>query len=1014
MAKKNFFDPVNLQVNFPELEKEIYNNWEKKGVIKKYLNRNRTSKKYFSFLDGPITANNPMAIHHAWGRTYKDLYQRFKNMQGYRQRFQNGFDCQGLWVEVEVEKEIGSKSKKDIEKFGVDKFVQMCKDRVKKYSEIQTAQSKRLGYFMDWDHSYYTLSDDNNYMIWHFLKVCNDLGWIYKGEDAVAWCPRCETAISQHEMLTEDYKELTHDSVYLTFPVTGGENEYLLVWTTTPWTIPANVGVALDADIDYSLIETGGRKYWVAKGSKDRIFAGVKSKELKTVKGSKLVGLRYKGAFDDLPAVSEVSAKNDKFHTVIATDDLILPINTEEGTGMVHIATSSGAEDFKLGRKLNLPVIRIITDDASYLNRLGFLSGKDAKKHPEIILDYLGKLNSSGSHFFYKIEKYTHRYPACWRCKTELVWKVTDEWYISMDKPAKISNFKSQNVNEEIQDDWSKEETPKAQPDTRTLRERMKDVASKIEWLPAFGLDREMDWLTNMHDWLISKKNRYWGLALPIWECKKCHNFEVIGSKEELKERAVSGYSEFEGKSPHKPQIDLVKIKCSKCGAIVNRVEPVGNPWLDAGIVPFSTISKDNKACGFTPSKRKPLYMENREEWRNWFPVAFITESFPGQFKNWFYSLIAMSTVLEDTNPFKKVLGYGTLMGEDGRPMHKSWGNSIEFNEGADKIGVDVMRWMFAGANPSENMLFGFKTSDEVRRRFNLKLWNVYNFFVTYANLDGWRPGMRKRPGRLSGVLDKWILLRLDETVNRVTESLENYDAAGATVSIEGFVDDLSLWYIRRSRDRVGPAKGSQKDSNAFYSTAYYALFTLSKLLAPFVPYISDSIYTNLTGESSVHLTDWPVSPSGIKENDDSLILQMQKAREIVEKIHSVRKELGIPVRQPLAAATVHMPEKIEIDPDILEIAQEEVNIKKIRILTGKESVVIDTKITQELKEEADVRELVRKIQEERKRMGLNLTQKISVKIENLPKSPELVRFMLKKAQISDLSEGPFEVSKKL
>lgn len=1010
MAKRAYFDVVDPQVDFSNLERELMEVWEKKGVIKKYLSRNKNSKRYFSFLDGPITANNPMGVHHAWGRTYKDLWQKFKNMQGFKQRFQNGFDCQGLWVEVEVEKELGFKNKKDIEVFGVAKFVELCRERVKKYSQIQTEQSKRLGYFMDWDHSYFTLSDDNNYMIWHFLKVCHERGWIYKGQDAVAWCPRCETAISQHEMLTEDYKELTHDAVYLAFAVTGQEEEYLLVWTTTPWTVPANVAVAVNPDIDYSLVEAGKKTYWVAKEAKDRIFTGGKAKELKVTKGAKLVGLRYKGAFDSLPKVMEAS-RNDKFHTVVATDDMILPINTTEGTGMVHIATSSGAEDFKLGKKFDLPVIKVIKDDASYMDNLGFLSGKNAKKHPEIILDFLTKLEVEGKHFFYKTEKYTHRYPACWRCKTELVWKVADEWYISMDKPAKIGNTKPQIINEN--EDWSKiEEQPKESPDTRTLRERMKAVAEKISWLPTFGLDREMDWLTNMHDWLISKKNRYWGLALPIWECKKCRHFEVIGSKEELKERAVAGWMEFEGKTPHKPQIDLIKIKCAHCGAITERIEPVGTPWLDAGIVPFSTISEGNKACGFEATKTQPMYRENKEEWQKWFPADFITESFPGQFKNWFYSLIAMSTVLEDTNPFKTVLGYGTLMDEKGQPMHKSKGNMIEFLEGADKIGVDVMRWMFARANPADNMLFGYKSADEVRRQFHLKLWNVYNFFVTYANLDGWEPGIRRKPGKATNVLDKWILIRLSQLVSLVTENLEKYDAANASGEIEKFVDDLSVWYVRRSRDRVGPAGESEKDATMFYTTTYYVLYTLSALMAPFMPYYSDFIFTGLTHEPSVHLTDWPEVGKDLTSTDFELIEEMKNAREIVEKVHAKRKELGIPVRQPLSKVKIYGQEKKSISQKVLNVAESELNIKMIELLGGSDKIELDTKLTPELKEEAEVRDLVRKIQEERKNMGLNLTQKVAVKIDKIPVSKILVQWIIKKAQISKLEKGSFSVKK--
>ena len=984
-SKKAYFEPVNLQVNFPEMEKNLLADWYKKGVVKKYLAKNKNSKKYFSFIDGPITANNPMGMHHAWGRTYKDLWRRFKNMQGYRQLFQNGFDAQGLWVEVEVEKELAFKNKKDIETFGVAKFVQLCRDRVKKYSEIQTDQSKRLGYFMDWDHSYYTLSEDNNYMIWNFLKKCFDNGWIYKGNDSVPWCPRCETAISQHEMLTEDYKEITHESVFLAFPIVGQEQEYLMVWTTTPWTVPANIAVAVDSDLEYSLVEVDGKKYWVAKEAKDRVFSGINAKEIKTAKGSKLVGMRYKAAFDDLPKVKEVAmGQNDNFHTVVATDDLILPITTTEGTGLVHTAVSAGVEDFKLGKKIGLPMIPIINDDASYMEGFGEFSGQNAKKHPELILDYLKKLDSEGKHFYFKVERYTHRYPACWRCKTELVWKVTDEWYIAMDKTSPN--------------------------DSRTLRERMKANANKINWLPSFGLERELDWLNNMHDWLISKKNRYWGLALPIWECKNCGNFEVLGSKEELKEKAVEGWKEFDGKTPHKPQIDAVKIKCSKCGEVTSRIEPVGNPWLDAGIVGFSTISENNEAANFENTKTKPLYLNNKKEWQKWYPADFITESFPGQFKNWFYALIAMSTVMEDMNPAKTILGYATQLAEDGRPMHKSWGNSIEFNEGADKIGVDVARWMFARQSTADNMLFGYKVADEVRRRFHLKLWNVYNFFTTYANLDGWKPTDSKT--KSSNVLDTWILIRLSETINLVTEKLEKFDAYNASGEIEKFVDDLSLWYIRRSRDRVGPASESERDRNSFYETVYFVLTNLMKLMAPFTPFLSEIIYKNLTKDESVHLADWPKLGKVLTEKEVTILEEMQRMRGVVEKVHAQRKELVIPVRQPLASVKVYG-DGIEIaNKQIVSLGQDELNIKEIKFVKGKEKIELDTKITKELEEEAMVRDLVRKIQEERKNLGLNLTQKVNVTVEKMPQNTKVVQWMIKKAQIAKLSEGHFKVSK--
>ncbi|MBI1864039.1 isoleucine--tRNA ligase [Candidatus Woesebacteria bacterium] len=965
MAKKQYFDSVDLKINFPEEEKKLLKFWYENDVVAKYLNKNKTSKKYFSFMDGPITANNPMGVHHAWGRTYKDLWQRFNNMRGFRERFQNGFDCQGLWVEVEVEKELGLRNKKDIEalvpgnkKESIAKFVNLCKERVERFSNIQTQQSKRLGNFMDWDNSYFTMSDENNYTIWHFLKVCHEKGWIYKGTDSVPWCPRCETAISQHEMLTEDYKEITHKSVYLEFPIVDRSREYLLVWTTTPWTIPANIAVAVDEKMDYVLVEgKTGDKYWIVKERLDAVFGKDFKKKIKTVKGKELVGLKYTSAFDDISAIAKVAKENEElFHKVIATDPLILPIAGTEGTGLVHTAVSAGAEDFKLGKKYGLPMIPVIQDNADYLPGLNFLSGQNAKKHPEIIIDYL--LSREKENWIFKVENYTHRYPACWRCKTELVWKVADEWYISMDKVDPKDSKK------------------------RTLRKEMVDVAKKINWIPKFGLDRELDWLSNMHDWLISKPNRYWGLALPIYECKKCGNFEVIGSKEELKEKAVEGWKNFDGHSPHKPWIDEVKIKCDKCDEIVDRLADVGNVWLDAGIVPFSTISENNQG--------DPLYKTDKTKWQKWFPVDFITESFPGQFKNWFYSLIAMATVLENKNPFKSVLGFASLLAEDGRPMHKSWGNAIEFNEGADKIGVDVMRWMYVRQNPTDNLLFGFKIADEVRRKFHLKLWNIYNYFVTYANLDNWDP--LKNKDNSQNILDKWIISRLNEVIKKTTKDLEKYDAYSASSEIENFVDDLSNWYIRRSRER--------EDRENFYNTTYQVLVTLSKLLAPFTPFVADIIYKNLTKKESVHLSDWPKAKLESKE----IIDQMTLVRAVTEKAHSLRKEKSIPLRQPLLSLKT----SYEFTLDLKEILKEELNVKDI--LKGKKAAELDTTITPELEEEAKARELIRKIQAKRKEMNVDLTQKVEISNEWFPKDEKLTQKIIEKTLATSLQKGEFSV----
>ncbi len=982
MAKIKF-KSVSPQIDFPAMERELLEKWYQDGIVQKYLTKNNQSTKYFSFQDGPITANNPMGVHHAWGRTYKDLWQRFYAMRGYRERFQNGFDCQGLWVEVEVEKELGFKTKKDIEVYGVAEFVEKCKERVYKYAEIQTEQTKRLGNFMDWDHSYFTMSDENNYMIWHFLKVCHNKGWIYKGMDSVPWCPRCETAISQHEMLTEDYKELTHETVFFKLPVKDKDFK-MVAWTTTPWTIPANVALAVNPNFQYSIWENTEshekvvilnesslpKKEDQAEYEEDKKFLNSileegKWTKGKDLKGTDLVGLKYEAPFDYLTIVEKARQENPKtFHTVVAAPDLVV---ATKGTGILHVAPGAGKEDFDLSKENKLSIISPIADNADYVKEMGEFAGLNAKKHPEVIIDFLKA--KEDNKYLLKTLRYTHRYPACWRCKTELVWKVADEWYISMD-----------NVDPE-------------DSKGRTLRQKMVDVANKINWLPSFGLERELDWLKNMHDWLISKKNRYWGLALPIYECPQCGNFEVIDSKEELKNRAVAGWEKFDGHTPHKPFIDEVKIKCSKCGEVVERIKDVGNPWLDAGIVPFSTIAEDNQG--------EPLYKKDKKEWEHWFPADFITESFPGQFKNWFYALIAMSTVLEDANPYKTVLGFGTLLAEDGRPMHKSWGNSIEFNEGADKIGADVMRWMYVRQNPADNMLFGYNIANDTRRRFHLKLWNIYNFFVTYANLDDWsqKSDIKSKPT----ILDVWILNRLNETIDLVTAKLTGFDAYAASAEIEKFVDDLSLWYVRRSRDRVGPA-ANEKEKGAFYETCYQVLVLLSKILAPFTPFMSDEMFKNLTGEDSVHLTEWPESEIKI---DHKLIKDMQLVRDLVEKAHAERKRLQIPVRQPLSAlrSTVKVPENLKV------LVEEELNVKNVVYEKLKEKEVeLDTAITPELEEEAKGRELIRQIQQKRKDLGLNLNQKIKVTTPWIPRNKDVLKKVQEKTVSTEILQGEFSI----
>lgn len=893
-------------MNLPEIENKILKFWQNNKIFQKLVKKNQ-GKKPWSFLDGPITANNPMGVHHAWGRTYKDVVQRYKAMNGYDLRYQNGFDCQGLWVEVEVEKEQGFKTKKDIEIFGVEKFVNLCKQRVEKYSKIQTEQSIRLGQWMDWDNSYYTMSDENNYAIWGFLKKCWKDGLLYKGKDVVPWCIRCGTAISQHEILTEEYKEITHKSVFVKLPVIGEKNTYFLVWTTTPWTLPANVALAVNPDLEY--VETKNKDNEIFVLLKEKANLIENGQVVKTFSGKKLKGREYQGMFDELKGVKDTLG--DYKHKVILWKD----VTEEEGTGIVHIAPGCGQEDFKLSKELKLPVVDVLDEESRYKKEFGFLAGKLATEVGDLIFEILEKKN-----LVFRIENYNHRYPTCWRCKEELIFRLVDEWYISMDK----------------------------------IRKKLKDVSKTINWIPSFGLDRELDWLNNMSDWLISKK-RYWGLTLPIFECEKCGNFEVIGSKQELKERTVEGWEKFEGNSPHKPWLDEVKIKCSKCGEIVSRVKDVGNPWLDAGIVPFSTIK----------------YFEDKEYWKKWFPPDFICESFPGQFKNWFYAIIVMSTVLENTAPVKTIFGYSSVRDEKGEEMHKSKGNAIWFDDAVEKIGAETMRWMYTKQNPVNNLRFGYDSAEETRRKL-MTLFNTFSFLHIYVKkaelleiTDDFVP---------ENVLDKWIISKFNSLIKKVAQNMEKYNFHIATTDIENFfIEDLSLWYLRRSRGRFHNGADGREQA---IETFYYVLLNLSKIIAPITPFLAEEFYQELRNKKmpeSIHLCDWPL----VKDNliDEKLEQTMAEARDVVTQVLAQRAEQGLKVRQPLKLLKI----KQDFSKEILEIIKSEVNVKEIQ--TGEE-FYLDTELSPELLEEGFVREFIRQVQSLRKKTGLTPDDRISIIID--------------------------------
>jgi isoleucyl-tRNA synthetase len=860
------YEKSNKMPDLPEMELEILDLWKKTDAFKKLIEKNKNKEERWSFLDGPITANNPMGVHHAWGRSYKDMFQRYHAMKGHKQRYQNGFDCQGLWVEVEVEKELGFKSKTDIEKFGIENFVAKCKNRVLKYSEIIRDQSIRLGMWMDWDNSYFTMSDINNYNIWLFLKKCHERGFIYKGKDVMPWCIDCGSSLSEHEIATEGYKDRQHPSIYIKVPIKDMENTYLMIWTTTPWTLPANVAAAVHPDFDYVKIKSQGEFLYIVKSRLSIIQQEYEIVE--DLKGENLVGLKYNGPFAELPAQNGVD------HKIIPWNE----VSESDGTGVVHIAPGCGKEDFELGKEFNLPSIAPLDPFGTFIDGFDFLTGIHVKDINKPVYDSLRKKN-----YLYKIETLIHRYPVCWRHGSDLVFRLVDEWFISMDE----------------------------------VRFEIMEVAKKIRWIPDWGLDRELDWLRNMHDWMISKK-RFWGLALPIFECEKCGHFDVIGGIEELKDKAVSGWKDFEGHSPHKPWIDNIKIKCEKCGELVPRIKDVGNPWLDAGIVSFSTMG----------------YLEDKEYWNQWFPADFITECFPGQFRNWFYSLLAMSTILENREPFKILLGHSLVKDEKGEDMHKSAGNAIEFNEAAQKIGSEVMRYIFASQNPIKNLNFGFGMAREIVKKL-LSYWNVYSFYITYAEIDNFKYGDFEVPYKERNELDRWIISKTQKLIENSHTAFNEYSLFNLMKYFEQYIDDLSNWYLRRSRRRFWKSEFDEEKKSAF-ATLSEVLFITIKLFAPILPFLTEKMYQNMIrnvlpdSPVSIHLNDYPVKNSSLI--DDNLEARVDTAIDVVNLGRSARNSANLKIRQPLAEIIVVTSDEIKKEHIKVMKKQilEELNIKKI------------------------------------------------------------------------------------
>lgn len=864
---------------FIRIEHEILDFWEKNNTFNKLKKQNEGNTP-FRFIDGPMTANNAMGIHHAWGRTVKDIFIRYHAMKGHDCRYQNGFDSQGLWVEVEVEKQLGFKTKKDIEAYGLDKFTKACKDRVSHYSKIITEQSKRLGQWMDWDNSYFTNTDENIQGIWHFLKKCDDMGLIEKEYKPMPWCPRCGTSLSEHEM-TGSYKNITHTSVYFKLPLVE-RDEKMLVWTTTPWTLAANVGLAVNPEIDYvrAKVKSDDKVIILAKNAIKHL-GNDKLEILNVFKGEELIGLHFETCFPDLKAQSGIE------HKVVSWDE----VSADEGTGIVHIAGGCGVGDYELSQKEGLALIMPVDDAGIYLDGFGFLTGKPCEDVRDEIFEILEKNNK-----LYKTEPITHSYPVCWRCKHEVLYRLVPAWYIR----------------------------------TAPLKEKLIEAAKSVKWEPESGLKRMTDWLTNMGDWNISRK-RFYGMPLPFYTCTECGKTTVVGSKEELKSLAVNPDEVDALPELHRPWVDNIKIKCPHCSHKVSRVAEIGDVWLDAGIVPFSTLN----------------YRTDKDYWEKYFPADWITEMHE-QIRLWFYSLLFMSVVITGKAPYKRVLTNSAVVSEDGSKFHKT-GFMIKFDEAAEKIGSDTIRYLYASAPVQNDVRFGYNLGDDARKKL-LSFWNIYTFFMTYASID--KPDLSTFKPNLSDLtpVDKWLIIRTNEFVKKAKNYLDDYKVYLLTKDFETFTDDVSNWYIRVNRRRFWKT-GDQRDKMTAYYALYYALKNLTLVMSPVIPFMTEKIWqeairTSETSEmESVHLKRFPEELFELDDND-KLIERTALARDAISTAMRLRNEQQIKVRQALNKIFIcsdqDTAKKISLfDKYILS----ELNIKQIEYIDDM-SIIEDTYLT--------------------------------------------------------------------
>ena len=866
------YKKVDTSLNFVEREKEIIAFWKENGIFEKSVQKNEGGEE-FSFFDGPPTANGKPHIGHILTRVMKDIIPRYQTMKGKHVLRKAGWDTHGLPVELEVEKSLGMDGKQDIEKYGIEPFIKKCKESVWKYTDEWRKMSDRVGYWVDMDNPYVTYHDDYIESVWWALKEIHKKGLLYKGHKIVPYCPRCGTALSSHEV-AQGYKDVKETSVVARFKVKGRENAYILAWTTTPWTLPSNVALCMNPDETYVEIESDGARYIMAEALVPNFFENYTLIEKRT-------GKEYEGTeYEPLFSYSVGSFREKAFYVVCDTY-----VTLTDGTGVVHIAPAFGEDDYKVGRRYNLPVVQLVNERGCFDARCPELDGLFAKKADKLILDMLEERG-----LLFKKVPFEHSYPFCWRCDTPLLYYARSSWFIEVTK----------------------------------VKEHLIAANRSVNWMPETIKEGRMgNFLENVIDWGLSR-DRYWGTPLPVWVCPDCGEIEVIGSKAELKEKChVEGDIEL-----HRPYLDDLTCTCPKCGGKMKRTPEVIDCWFDSGSMPFAQYHY--------PFENKDLFEET-------FPADFISEAVD-QTRGWFYTLLAISTILFDRAPFKNCIVLGHVNDKDGVKMSKHKGNVVDPWSVLDKQGADAVRWYFyTNSAPWIPSRFGAEAVSEVQRKFQGTLWNTYAFFALYAEIDGYDPSKYDLKTCKLSLMDKWVLSKLNTLVKNVDGMLAEYNITDSARSIQDFSDVLSNWYVRRGRDRYWGSEMTE-DKAAAYTTLYTVLVTLAKVIAPYTPFMAEMMYQNLvpafypSAPESVHLCDFPAADESYI--DPALEKGMADVLDVVALGRAARNAGSVKNRQPLSEMLVASNRPLQIADGLAAVTLDELNVKKMSFVSDGASLV--------------------------------------------------------------------------